>query len=136
MSLHGRKSADEAVLLALACGATAESAAHSAGVSARTVSRRLKDPRFHQRLQTLRAEMLQRAAGMLTAASLEAVKTLLVLQQASVPAAVRLGAARTILEIGIKLRQMTDLDERLTALEQHLAASKPMADSGPCFRSA
>jgi hypothetical protein len=55
---------------------------------------------------------------MLTAAALEAVKTLLVLQQASVPAAVRLGSARAILELGAKLREVADLEARLAALEQ------------------
>ena len=44
MSRRGRKNADDAVLLALACGATVAQAAHRAGVSERTVYRRLKDP--------------------------------------------------------------------------------------------
>jgi hypothetical protein len=119
----GRKNADEALLLALACGATVEQAAQKAGVSARTAHRRLADPAFRHRVQVARGEMVQRSAAMLTAAALEAVKTLLTLQHAAVPAAVRLGAARAVLEIGVKLREMADVEERLTALERRLATA-------------
>jgi hypothetical protein len=126
MSRRGRHNADDALLLALACGATAENAARTTSVSLRTVYRRLADPAFHTRLQGARADMVQRATGMLTAAALEAVKTLLGLQHASVPAAVRLGAARAILEIGAKLREVADLEARLAALEQQVAVTNPL----------
>ena len=112
-----RKTTDAALLLALACGATVDNAARSAGLSARTAHRRLQEEGLRQRLQDLRSDMVQRTAGMLTAASLEAVKTLLVLQEASQPANVRLGAARSILELGLKVRELTDLQDRLSALE-------------------
>jgi hypothetical protein len=112
--------------LALACGATAENAARTASVSLRTVYRRLADPAFRTRLQGARADMVQRATGMLTAAALEAVKTLLGLQHASVPAAVRLGAARAVLEIGAKLREVADLEARLAALEQQVAVTNSL----------
>jgi hypothetical protein len=113
------------LVLALACGATVENAARTAGVSWRTVYRRLADPAFHKRLRAARADMLQRATGMLTAAALEAVKTLLGLQQASVAAGVRLGAARAVLEIGLKLREVADLEARLAALEERVAGANP-----------
>ena len=50
--------------------------------------------------------------------------TLLALQKDTTPAAVRLGAARAILEIGMKVRDATELEERLTALEQRMAQEK------------
>jgi hypothetical protein len=115
-----RKRTDESLLMALACGATVENAARSAGVSPRTAHRRLADAGFEERLRNLRAEMVQRSSGMLTAAALEAVKTLITLQEASQPASVRLGAARTVLEFGIKLRENADLQDRLAALEEKL----------------
>jgi hypothetical protein len=34
-----------------------------------------------------------------------------------------LGAARSILEIGLKMREVVDLNERLTALEQKMAVN-------------
>src|SRR5690348_7999316 len=113
-----RKKAEDALLLALACGATVENAARQCGLCERTVYRRLEDPDFSQRLRQLRADMVQRTAGALTAASTESVRTLLELQKAAAPPAVRLGAARSVLEIGIKLREVADLEERLTALER------------------
>jgi hypothetical protein len=65
-----------------------------------------------------RAEMVKRAAGMLTAAAGESVRTLLALQKDSVTPAVRLGAARAVLELGIKVREMVELEARIAALEE------------------
>jgi AcrR family transcriptional regulator len=113
------------LLLALACGATVEAAANKAGLSQATVYRRLQDPEFKARLQEVRSDMVKRTAGTLTAASTEAVKTLLSLQQTAVPHAVRLGAAKAVLEIGIKMREVADMEERLTALEQQMAMNNP-----------
>ncbi|HEY7153831.1 MAG TPA: helix-turn-helix domain-containing protein [Gemmataceae bacterium] len=123
MANKPRKKVEDALLLALACGATVENAARQCGLSERTVYRRLGEPDFRQRLQQLRTDMIQRTAGALTAAATEAVRTLLELQKAAAPPAVRLGAARSVLEIGIKLREAADLEERLAALEQQLGAA-------------
>jgi hypothetical protein len=123
MTHRGRKNADQSLLMALACGATVEAAARSAGISKATAFRRLQSPQFCKQLQQARSEMVQRVAGMLTAAAMEAVKTLMELQKASVPYASRLGAARSILEIGMKVREVAELEERLTSLEKQAAAN-------------
>jgi hypothetical protein len=120
MSRNGRHSADDSLLMALACGATVENAARQAGVSPRTAYRRLADAAFRQRLQTLRGDMVSRTAGTLTAAASEAVRTLLELMKNPTSSAVRLGAARAVLEIGMKLREMADLEARLAELEQRI----------------
>ncbi len=112
-----RKKNEDALLLALACGATVEAAAKQCDLTDRTIYRRLKEPAFKSRLQELRTDMVRRAAGMLTAAANEAVRTLLLLQKDSTPPAVRLGAARAILEMGIKLREMVELEKRMDELE-------------------
>jgi hypothetical protein len=114
----GRKNADDALVLALACGATIESAASKAGVCARTAHRRLKDPEFVKRLDDLRADMLKRATAMLTAAAMEAVKTLVALQAATIAPGVRLGAARATLEMGAKYRETAELAQRIAVLER------------------
>jgi hypothetical protein len=126
MSRRVRQDADEALLMALACGATVENAAHKAGMSRRTAQRRLADSVFRQRLSERRADMVQRTAGMLTAASLESVKTLLTLQALPNPAGVRLGAARSVLDMALKLREASEWEERLMALERRLGANGAM----------
>ena len=113
-----RKKEDEPLILALACGATVEAAARQCQLSERTVYRRLEDPTFRQRVQEARGEMVKRSAGMLTAAAGESVRTLLALQRESAPPAVRLGAARAVIELGVKVRELADLEARIAALEQ------------------
>ena len=112
------------LLLPLACGATAEQAARQAGVSVRTVYRRLKNPEFLRQVQAARADMVQRASGTLTAAGGEAVKTMVELLRAPAPFSVRLGAARGILEMGLRIRDDVEQEQRLAALEA-LVANPP-----------
>jgi transposase-like protein len=127
MAANLRKKAEDKLLLALACGATVESAARECGISARTVYRRLTDPRFRRRLQALRGDMVQRTAGTLTAASSEAVRTLLELLKPAVAANTRLGAARAVLESGVKLRELAEFEERLAALEEQMQTQQESA---------
>lgn len=108
---------DSALLVILACGATVDQAAKQTGISERTVYRRLADPLFKQQLHSMRFDMVQRTSGTLTASGSEAVKTLLALMRPEVPASVRLGASRAVLELGIKVREIADLDQRLTEVE-------------------
>jgi hypothetical protein len=84
------------------------------------VYRRLKDPDFRAQLREVRADMLQRTSGMLTAAGAEGVKTLLALLKDTAPAPVRLGAARAVLELGVKMRETAELMDRVAALEAQL----------------
>lgn len=112
-----RKKEDETLVLALACGSSVEAAARQCQLHERTVYRRLEDPAFRARVQEARGEMVKRSAGMLTAAAGESVRTLLSLQKDSAPPAVRLGAARAVLELGLKIRELVDLETRIAALE-------------------
>ncbi len=114
------KKADAGLVLALACGASAENAAQKAGVSVRTVYRRLAEPAFRAEVDGVRAEMVRRTAGMLTAAGVASLKTFTTLQESAVSESVRLGAARAIIELGCKLRESVELTERLAALEARL----------------
>ena len=121
MPTNAKKKAEEKLLLTLACGATVESAARECGLSPRTIYRRLQEPAFRRRLQALRADMVQRTAGTLTAASAEAVRTLLELLKPKVADTTRLGAAKAVLESGVKLRELAELEERMAALEEQMA---------------
>ncbi len=119
----GKQAKDESAILALACGASVETAAQKAGISKRTLQRRMADPEFRRQIQVARGDMVQRNSGTLTAAGTEAVKTLLDLVKPVNAGAVRLGAARTILEIGVKFREVADFEERLATLEQQALES-------------
>ena len=130
MPQQGKKYADDALLLALACGASPEAAAQKCGVSLKTAYRRLRDPKFRARLDAARADMVSRATAMLTAAAMEAVKTLLDLQGSKQPPATRLGAAKSVLEIGNRLRSEVDLAGRLQALERAMGLMTPPAAGG------
>jgi hypothetical protein len=118
MPTKPRKKAEDQLLLTLACGATVESAARQCQLSKRTVYRRMEEPEFHRRLNALRSDMVQRTAGALTAAGSEAVRTMLELMKRAKTESVQLGAARSVLEIGMKAREFAELEERLAALEQ------------------
>jgi hypothetical protein len=118
-------------MLALACGATPENAAQRAGVSLRTVYRRLADPAFRGQVDGVRTEMVRRTAGMLTAAGVGSLKTFTTLLESATSESVRLGAARAIIELGCKVRESAELSDRLATLEarmeQWLGETLPVA---------
>ena len=117
------RKADDPLLLALACGLSAEQAAKQSGVSVTTDYRRLDDAAFAARFDDLRAAMLARAAAMLTAAAVESVRTLADLLKPANAPAVRLNAARAILEHGVKLRALVEVEARLKDLEDRVEES-------------
>jgi len=79
-----KKKADDALVIALACGASVEAAAQKTGVSVRTVHRRLAEPGFRAQVAALRDETLRRASDACTVANLQAIKTLVTLQGSAV----------------------------------------------------
>jgi hypothetical protein len=102
--------------LALAAGGTIREACRKAKVSESTAYRRLEDPAFRKQVQNARAEVLSRAVGKLADTASAAVDTLKKLLKAK-RENVRLAAARSILELGAKLRDAGELEERIRALE-------------------
>ncbi len=120
MAHKNRDGIDEALAVALACGATVEQAAAKVGISVRTAHRRLEDPAFQAKVRTLRRQTVERTAAVLIAASAETVRTLLGLQKDTVAPPVRLGAAKAILEIGMKARELAELEEQLAELETRI----------------
>lgn len=106
-------------MLALASGQTVRDAALGAGVGERTATRRLADLDFRRKMYQLRAEMVERALGKMADGMAEAADTLRSLLRAEADS-VRLGAARSILELGNKLRETVELETRIAELEQRL----------------
>jgi hypothetical protein len=131
----GRRNADEALALAMASGQTLRKAAAAAGVSERTAARRVADPTFRRRISELRGEMVHRSLGLMTdgmCAAAERLRDLLDARNESVC----LGAARSMLELGIKLRELVELTEDLkelrTAVEGIMANRLPVVDEVSC----
>ena len=123
---QGRAGADAA----LAVGATVELAAERAGVSPRTVHRRLEDAEFRRRVDDARAELLGRAMDRLSATCTVAVTTLADLLKPDAPAAVRLGAARSILDAALRWREQGELTRRLDNVESWIEVVDAKADTG------
>ena len=121
MAHRGRHGADSALVVALAAGMTRQQAAKQAGVSLRTVARRLNDPAFRQQIVEARATTAEQIMARLTAGGLLAVQALLGLLSAESESA-RLGAARAILELGVKFRETEELEARIRAFQERLTA--------------
>jgi hypothetical protein len=111
---------DDGFALAIASGTSIKEAARSAGISESTAYRRLKDPAFRRRVSEIRTSFLNEAVGRLSEAANEAVSTLKALLTSGSDS-VRLSASRAILELGPKLREQAELEERITALERAAA---------------
>src|SRR5579862_3756573 len=116
MAENGRRKGDMVLILALASGNTVRSAARQAGIGERTAARRMADAAFRQRVQETRAALVERALGKLARGSARAVETLRKLLKSDSDT-VKLGAARTILELGSKLRESVELEKRIIDLE-------------------
>ena len=114
-----RKRAEEPLLSALAAGSPVEEAAKAAGLSPRTVYRRLAEPGFRGRLATARDELASEALSELAGCASEAVATLRRLLRAN-NEHVQLGAARTLLDQLLRLREALALAERVATLERRL----------------
>jgi hypothetical protein len=71
-----------------------------------------------------RADLVERALGHLAAGSAEAAVTLRRLLRGVTTDAIKLGAARAMLDLGVKVRENVDQELRLAVLEQHLTIGR------------
>ncbi len=122
MAHRGRRNADEALALALATGQTLRAAADLAGIGERTASRRWADRAFRGRVSELQWEMVRRSLGRMADGMTEAADVLRQLLAAE-SENVRLGAARTLLDLGLQMREVVDLEQRLAELEEQFGAA-------------
>jgi hypothetical protein len=108
----------ENAALCLARGGTYPEAAQSAGVAERTIKSWLDYAHFRQRVSELRGRLTEQALGELVSNMASACDTLAFLCRRAKSQAVRLSAARSILELGSRLRESVELEARLSALEE------------------
>ncbi len=120
---HRREAQDALILASLVAGFSYAEAAQEAGVSARTVRRRMSEASFAREVSRRRGERVHALAGRLLDASHGAVEVL----RASLTSpddGVRLRAAILILSAGVRIRHAAELEARLQALEDRQAARR------------
>lgn len=112
---------ERAVLACLEHGAT-DAAAAASGVHPSTLWRWRQQPAFREALAAARREAFSQATTRLAAASVDAAETLhRICIDPEAPASIRVWAARCILERSAAAIELTDLAERLAALEDRTA---------------
>jgi hypothetical protein len=119
---------DDPIALGIASGKKHAEVAREAGCSIRTVQRRMQHPEFRRRVQELRGRMLGEAAGSLADAMTDAAAELRA-QLANADPLVRHRAACKIIELGLKVREATEVDDRLSALEAALRGGRGNGDA-------
>lgn len=105
--------------LGLARGRTVRQAAREAGFSERQAHRYVKQEDFQRLVSTLRTDIVDQAVGLLVAASARAVRTLSKLLDDK-SSAIRLNAAKCILEMSVRYQEHGELIDRLDELERRL----------------
>lgn len=118
MAENGDIRGETALIIALARGDSQREAAASSGVGLRTITRRMGDPDFAAAVQAERTRLVQRAIGRLADSAVWFADVLLaVATDPDAPASARVSAARAGLEIGVRLREADEVEQRLTRLE-------------------
>jgi len=114
----------DVIAAALAGGATHAEAGQAAGVSERTVRRRLDEPEFLGYVSRLKDELVSRTTDRLTGLTTAAVDTLAELVTSpETPPAVRLRAALGVLSERRVWHDAYETENRLRALEDLLAVA-------------
>ena len=104
-------------IAALMSSASITKAAALVGVNERTIYTWLEDPAFETAYRTARREAVQSATARLQQASGAAVVVLCQLMVNGTQS-IKLSAAKTVLDLGMKSVELDDLAARLAALEQ------------------
>ncbi len=123
MARAGSGTGDEMLAAALASGRTHRAAAEAAGMSERTVRRRLEAPEFRARVSAQRTELVNQVADRLVGLAPQAVETMYSLLSDNNPPAVRCKAAQAVLSSSRAWRDASEMDARIQMLEALVARS-------------
>ena len=121
MGHKGRSSADDRLAAHVAAGLSVRAACKRIGLSEKTGYRRMADPAFEAKVKTIRGRMVTAAAGTLAKSMSRAGRVLAELLKET-DGHLRHKAATKILELGLKVAEVADLQERIAKLE---AAQNP-----------
>jgi hypothetical protein len=117
-SQAARSRKDERMILALLEHARIDQAAAAAGISETTMWRRLRHPDFQEALREARREAFSRAIARLQQAGSAAAATLLrMMCDTKAPAATRVRAAVSVLEMAFRGIELEDMQGRIRRLE-------------------
>jgi hypothetical protein len=114
-----RAAQDEVIIAALAAGNSYSLTANLAGVSERTIARRMADPAFARVVADRRAEQVQTITGQLSSLGAEAVAAVASCLQDDEPKT-RLAAGKLVLELVLKFRHQNDLELAVAEIRHHL----------------
>ena len=113
------------LIAALLTAPSITAAAKQAGVGLRSATRWLAEPNFQSRYQAARAGILQPTVNILLSASLEAAGLLLrIVRGEQPPSAGLIAAARSVLEFGLKGRELENLEGDIKMLRAEVARRK------------
>ena len=112
---------NEEVIAALLGTPSIKEAANVVGLHENTVLRMMQKEEFVQAYRDARQALLTQTLERLQAINGQAVETLAtIMGGASNPASARVSAARTVLEISLRIIETTDVLQRLAAIEGRL----------------
>ncbi len=112
-----QSTSDRVLLASLAAGMSHAAAARAAGISERTVRRRVLEPEFAVQLTQVKDEHVAQISHRLMGLVPTAVDTLTALTAPDVPPGVRLRAASILLANARTWREANEIENRLRALE-------------------
>ena len=129
MATRGKRDIDEQLVLALAVGGGIAGAARAAGVSERTVRRRMEDAGFREAPDGLTRTQLHHAfqrhlPGRLAGLGLRAADQLGELMDHGKREQTRLGAARATLDFMLRGTELVEIEQRLANLEEAAEAAR------------
>jgi len=105
---------------------TIEKAAKAAGVSKATIFRWMAESEFSAALRDMSGRLLEGAVATLQIGSSEAVEALRgVLADKMATDAAKVSAARTLLEMALRVRELFEHEQRIAELEERIAALNP-----------
>jgi hypothetical protein len=120
---HGEKRSRkrEEAITALLTSSSVHGAADRIGVDPKTLQGWMREPGFIEEYRKAKREALSEATARLRSTMTEAVDVLRdVMQNTEHPPGPRVSAAKAVLDNAFKAVEVEDLEERLSALEEHI----------------
>ena len=115
---------NEQVIAALLATSSIREAAAVANCHENTVAKLLQKPEFADQYKIARQELLRSTLDKLQAINAQAVECLAtVMSSAKSPASAKVSAARTTLEMSLRIIEIVDVTERLAAIEREVMNS-------------